>query len=488
MKVTPLWGKVGLVGLGRLANALVLLAIDIVFAHRLATAALGSYRQAWLSLGVLFPLFSFGFPTALFYFYPRLSGSVRRALVCQIVFFLFVLGGLAALGLWILAPSVGALFDNVLLAVYLRPFSLYVGAMIATAFVDALLLSAGHVRAQLAFALLHGMLLVLATVGPVLYGSDLRTVFRLLAAVGALQLMTVFLYGVYWGSRMIRFSRPVHRLHVHEYLDLRLLWDSLRYAVPLGLSAALGTLCRWLDKVIISSHFPPEVYPVFEYGAREIPFIPVLLGSVSMVLLAELNRIGGSSGGDRYAMLRLWHEATVRVATILIPLSVFLFFFAGQIVPFVFSEQLAGAVAPFRVYLLMLPLRVAAYGPMITALGRPKVVLWGIVGDLSGNLILSLLLVRWIGLLGPAISTVIMTYGHVGFLLWMIRKTVDVRWREVLPWERLGTVGGAALIALVLSAPALGWRYPPVSLVAAGIPFGVAVLWLNRWFGRVYSA
>lgn len=492
MKVKPLWGKVGLVGSGRLANSLALLAIDIVFAHRLAPAVFGTYRQSWLFLGVLLPVFSFGLPTALFYFYPRLSGPARRTLIFQTALLLFVLGGLAAVGLWMLAPALGTLFENPYLSVYLRPFSLYIGAMIATAFVDALLLSTGYVQAQLTVTLLHVMFLVLATILPVLCGSDLRMVFRMLAVVGMVRAVGLILYGSRWGSCAIRTYRPIHALHLREYMDLPLLREQLRYATPLGLSAALGALCRWLDKVIISSHFPPEAYAVFEVGAREIPFVPVLLGSVSTVLLSELNRIGGrgneATDGDRATMLQLWQEATVRVATVLIPLSVFLFAFAGQIVPFVFSARLAGAVAPFRIYLLMLPLRIAAYGPMIMALGRPRAVLWGIVGDLSGNLILSLLLVRWIGLLGPAISTVIMTYGHVGFLLWMIRKTAGVRRWEVLPWRRLGTVGGATLIALGLAAPLLGWHHPPFSLVVGGIPFGLVVLWLNRGFARSYSS
>jgi hypothetical protein len=81
-----------------------------------------------------------------------------------------------------------------------------------------------------------------------------------------------------------------------------------------------------------------------------------------------------------------------------------------------------------------------------------------------------------------------MTYGHVGFLLWVIQRTADVRFREVLPWGRLRTVAGATLIALFLSLAALGWSQPPVSLVVGGIPFGIVVLWLSKWFRRSYSA
>ncbi len=370
--------------------------------------------------------------------------------------------------------------------------------MIATSFTDALFLSAGRVRVLLVMALVNVTLLVSVTLLPVLGGSDLNRVFQMLEAVGVLWVIGLALYGCAYGLRAVRTSRALHTsewsgIHsLHGRMDFSLLRDQLRYAAPLGISAALGALSRWLDKIVISSYFPPDVYAAFEAGAREIPFIPVFLGSISTVLLSELNRIGGSEGeissDNRRAMLHLWNVATMRVATVMIPLSVFLFVFADQIIPFMFSAKLSGAVPPFRIYLLMLPLRIAAYGPMIMALGRPRLVLWGSIGDLSGSLILSLLFVHWIGILGPAISTVIMTYAQVGFLVWMIRNTVGVRWREMFPWRRLGKISAASLCALGLSIPILGWNQPPVSLVVGAIPFGMAVLWLNRRFGRSYSS
>ena len=164
-----------------------------------------------------------------------------------------------------------------------------------------------------------------------------------------------------------------------------------------------------------------------------------------------------------------------------IPLFCFLFTFANDIITLYVPGSYRDSQWVFRIFLLILPLRCAIYNPLLVGIGKAHWALWGGVGDLLINLILSvgfvyafkLYIPAW-ALLGPAIATVMSTYLQIAFLVLFIGRHLKWRVRDLLPWQRLLRIGvlSAAVSLITIEAVHL-IDLPEVSFAIGGSVFAV---------------
>jgi len=465
--VRGLWARVGAVGVGRMAYVGALLGAELVLVRLLSPEAFGSYKQLWeVFYRPLVPLCTLGVPAALFYFYPRTPERRRGRLISVAGVVLLASGVLVASGLCLFASPISARLRNPEIGNLLPSFAPYIGAVVAAAFLEPLLLSSGRVRTLLWISLCFAFLSAGVLIVPVYLGYGIGVALWGLGILGICRLAFAWTYGVgkAGGFEGDGTFGPL-----------------MKYALPLGLSAALGGLSIWVDKAVVSLFFPPDVAGMYMVGAREVPFVPIFLGSVSSVLSAELNRMHRE--GPK-AMVELWGRTALRVGRVVLPLFFFLFAFSGRLIPWAFGGRFEGAVLPFRLYLLMLPLRAAAYGPLVAALGRPDMVLLGVGGDLVGNAALSFILVPRVGPWGAALATSLMTYLHVAFLLWVICRLSGLPLSRLLPWSGMARTAGCGLLGLGVSLPFLNLNPPFLSIATGAGAFGIVYL-LALKFWRV---
>jgi O-antigen/teichoic acid export membrane protein len=131
----------------------------------------------------------------------------------------------------------------------------------------------------------------------------------------------------------------------------------------------------------------------------------------------------------------------------------------------------------FRIYLFLVPLRVATYGLMTQAIGRTGINLTGSLMFLASNAVLVLLLVGPLGLPGPAVATVSATAGLAGYYLVRLRRVLGLSIRVLFPWRALAAnlavsvtaALPAALLVLLgvrglVQLPIVGAIYPPCYL------------------------
>jgi O-antigen/teichoic acid export membrane protein len=184
------------------------------------------------------------------------------------------------------------------------------------------------------------------------------------------------------------------------------------------------------------------------------------------------------------AVAALWKGAVGRLALITVPLFFFLFAFAGIIIGLYLPQTFARSELVFRVFLLALPLRCAVYNPLLVGIGKAKWALWGALGDLGLNLILSVVFVQWLlprggedlAMLGPATATVLSTYLQVGFLLIVIGRHLRRSLWELLPWARLLRVSAVSAVAGIAAlAAASAVATPSLKLAVGALVFAAAL-------------
>jgi O-antigen/teichoic acid export membrane protein len=467
-------GKVFALSLGHALTTVVALASGMVMARILTQTELATYRQTMLAYDVALPLLSLGLASGMYYFLPtektRVRGVVVDGLVLMIgmglLYAIFIaLGGNHLLAKRFSNPAiVNTLVYLVPLPILMLPAKLLPSVMVVqnqvsklTAYnvLTSLLLASGVIAACLLWRTPESM--VLMRVG-ISMGVGLAGILLMLQAVPRDD----------WAPR----------------------WSSMKamvaYSIPMVGASAMGAISVQLDKLIVSSMCLPEQFAVYSNGAIQIPLVAILTGSITAVIQPELRKMVATE--DFQGALKLFRTASTKSAVVLLPTMMFLLVSAEPFILTLFSSKYSGSVLPFQMYLLILPVRIVNYGAFMMALGKSKLIMYRSMTGLVANLILSILLVRWMGYMGAIIGTIITLYSvNVVLNFSVISRAVGCRWWQVLPFGDLSQLFGAALLAglPVLALRFLPWTPAPVVALAANAVLYAVALVLVAWGFRI---
>jgi O-antigen/teichoic acid export membrane protein len=429
--------QAGGVSLGRGIAAITGLVTVMVLSRLLSPQDYGTYRQIWLLFFMLVPVLELGVPQSVSFFGASLERERRKTYLAQNGIALVVSGMALGLGLFALAKPIATLFGNPELAAPLRAFALFPALSLSFDIVEYACVTLG--RAGMA-----GMVTGSA--------ATIQAAITLAGFLSGATLTRICLWLSLWA--IVRWAIALAALLV-VYRDLTVHWnwrelrDQLTFALPMGAASMVGLLGRQIDKVIISSKFSPERYAVYANGSYDIPLIGVLTMSVTAVIVPAIVR--AHREGDLTEVQRLWHSAARRVATLFFPMTVFLFIAAEPFLVLLFSAEYAESAKPFRVLLMMLPMRIAFHSGFLRALGRTGPIFIAAAGSLAITFLLAITLVQFapFALLGPAAAAVIGALWATIYCVQVTTRTLGWRARDYFPWMKLTKIMAVALVAAV---------------------------------------
>ena len=94
----------------------------------------------------------------------------------------------------------------------------------------------------------------------------------------------------------------------------------------------------------------------------------LIAAAVSNVLVPRLTILWRD--GDRVGMVAVWREAMRKTSLVLLPMFAFMTVMSADLVRLLYGAGYSESVAVFRVYLFLLPLRIATWGLIPQAIGR----------------------------------------------------------------------------------------------------------------------
>ncbi len=451
--------KAGLIALSNALQKVDQLAMGILLVRILTQHDYGSYRQLWLVYSLSAPFFLLALQVSFYYFIPRLSSRERAVFVRQTYIILMGLGTLFAIVLTAFASPIARAFSNPSLITLLRIFGFYAALELPSTCFFALLVSLDRHRAAAFTNVTLHLGQLLSMIIPLVLGYDLKIALISLLIFAAGRLALVLMWS--------------HRLTYAPWKgwNFSMIRSQFGYAVPLGCSRIVGMLSRMMDRLVISLVFTPATFAIYAIGSIEIPVATLLTFSVATVLRAELATL--HQEGKTKQMLNLWHESIRKLSLAVMPICAFLLVTGDWFLRLLYTDQYAGAVPIFRVYLASLPLQMVSLGLIFTSTGLTKPLLRASFVSLGTNLVLNLLLVRMLGLIGPAIATVISLYAVVPYYLVNISRVLEAPLSKLLPWRTMAKSVAVSLVAAGATAPV---RLLPMglfpSLAMAGILYG----------------
>jgi O-antigen/teichoic acid export membrane protein len=444
--------KVFILSSGQTLTALVGIISTSILTHLLTKDDFGSYRQAMLAYSFAVPFVILGLDRTLYAFLPSETNRPRSVLIENLIL-LTVAGGLLSLFIILGGDRLLAVrFNNPALASLLSLMFLYPLFMLPASAISACLMSRNKTEQLTVFNILSRLCLFLLVIIPCYFLPKSST--AILGHVAAAVLTTVTAVYLMFRACLGEIWKPT----------LNGMKEQINFAIPLGLSAIIGTTGVMLDQMLVSLRCSPKIFAVYTVGAMEIPLIGIVTGSITSVIIVEY--VGFYQAGNLQAIIDLIHKAMIKSAILILPAMTFLFCIAPEFIRLLFGKSYEWGAVPFRIYLLQLPIRTITFGAVLQSTKKSKYILISSMLYITANAIFGWSLISIFGAAGAALGALLAEYlVLVPFLMIILTKVLKTKMINLFPWRDLGKLlvisGLPAIIIitlkLVLSLSDLSW-------------------------------
>jgi O-antigen/teichoic acid export membrane protein len=434
--VNSLQGKIGVMGhisayqFFQITRLTAVIAISIILVKSgFDTAGVSRYER-FIFLANLFSFFwVMGIKNATLAYFPKLNTTASRHFFALVFILLQLAGILFGLVLFIASSSqlTGAgnftgIPDRLLLAGYLVFYA-------PTVLIEVILILRQRARLLARYGLvIHGLQLLLIG-GAAIAGHDIRFLFALLLLWTVLK----WIYTLWIVTSNSRFT-----------LRLAGLKDYAWFSLPLIVHMLLGNGMEFVDGLLVNRFFDPGLFAVFRYGARELPFVLILIGALSSTAIP----MAVKSQEITAATLK---KHTRRLMHLFYPLTIGLLLVSPFLFRFFYSEAYLQSAGLFNIYLLILISRILLPEVFMYGKHQNRALMYVSFGELLLNLSLSLVLLQRFGLEGIAFATVIAFLVSKLFLAGFIWLRYRIKLKEYIDLPIYALYSALLIIAYAYS-------------------------------------
>lgn len=399
----------------------------------------GTYSQVQVVISTVTTLTILGMMDGVNYFYCREPDTQKREGYISTIFTLqCILSAAAGCIVLLLSEAICVGFHNpdvkgLLIFAAVLPMMQNLLSMI-----QVLLISVGKAR-MLAFRNLTVSLVRLAAV--ILVVTLVKNVAVILLTTFLLDAVQIGLFGFILGKNgcRIRLARA----------DFRLIKEILRFCAPMAVFTAISALNRDIDKYLIALMTDTETVAIYSNASKVLPF-DIIMTSFCTVLLPEITR--NVSAGEKekaVSLYRLFLEIACISTGILCCGALAA---APQLMELLYSEKYLSGLGVFCIYILVDLLRFTNITMVLSAAGKTRKLMFLGIGALAANGVMNVILFRWMGILGPAVATLLTTLGSGLWILNAGARELNTTIGSFFDWKRLLIFGGeSALLTMGLT-------------------------------------
>lgn len=396
---------------------------SMVFSRTLEVRDYGTYMQTFLAYQAAMPFLTLGIPSALYYLLPRSENKVGFVIDC--VFILSISALLFSFFLYFGGNKLlASRFNNNDLLMTLKWLTFYPLYTVPILILSSVLIFKNEVKINAVYNTLTGLLTTLLLIFVALFSKSFEIPI-LIRVILPLVFLPIALYLIF-KNLSGKFRGP----------NLKSIKSILHISLPLGIATILGTTAVQLSNIIVSLYSSPEDFAIFSNGTKEVPFIGIITGSISVIIMADMAKY--IKEGEHLTAVKLFNKAAHISAIFLFPIFCFLFVFAESFINILYSAKYMESVFPFRIYLIIVPIRIAFYGSAFVALGLTKEVLYRSIIDFILTLILTVLFIELIGPFGAALGLICTLYfWSTPYNLFKLSKEFGCKMKDILPFDKL---------------------------------------------------
>ena len=349
------------VAIGNLFSFLVGIVSPMILSRFFDKSDYGTYKQVMYVYNTLLSVFTLGLPNAYAYFLPKYTKDFSRDIISKVTKIFFVLGAIFSLFLLFCAGQIADVMNNPDLKTALIVFSPTPFLLLPTMGLDAIYASFRMTKYLAYYTITTRILTIVCIIFPVVLFSG--GYIHAIIGFDVASLITFFL-------ALYLKSWPIKNIGSQKS-DLSYI-KIFRFALPLLYASLWGMIIASSNQFFISRYYGTEEFAEFSNGFMELPFVGMILGSISVVLLPVFSGMNNGNGMEDEAVI-MWNTSLVKAAKLIFPMLIFSAFFAEPIMTCMYGDQYSHSAIYFMIKNISGLFLIIPFYPIILAIGKTKV-------------------------------------------------------------------------------------------------------------------
>ena len=264
-------------------------------------------------------------------------------------------------------------------------------------------------------------------------------------------------------------------------VDWKLIGKILGYCLPLSFYILTSSLCRDIDKYVISFFADTETLSVYTNAAKVLPF-DMLASSLTVVMVPIVVKYITNNEYEKTKDIFRTYLSISYKTTWLVTFGVIIC--AKELMLFLYDEKYLAGLGVFIIYIVVDMIRFANLSIILRAKNKTLQLALYSVGMLISNFVLNIILFKLCGIIGPAIATLVVTLGTNILMMVHAGKIIKAKISQLLDFkDMLITIcsmifggGIAMLIKLLCNAGSLHYL---LTLIFSYGGYAIIVLLFN---------
>ena len=387
----------------------------------------GTYSQANLIMTTGTSVILFGLVDALNYYFNNKDKKISEDLKSRIVntvFFIEIVLGLIFVSVVIFSKNlIAAYFSNDTVKNMLYVVAILPVFSNIIYFMQVLCVAVGRAKKMSLYNLILTVVRILAVYLSVYV---LNNIIWIYVSILCMDIVNIILYNLDLKKSGVIIN-PIK-------ISIKHIKPILKYGLPMGVYAITSTFTRDLDKLVVGRLGGTEELAIYANCSKVLP-LDFFETSFAVVLIPYIYR--RVSEGRREESLDLFSSYlkvgyytvwTLGMSVLVAPKS---------IISFLYADVYVSGTAVFVLYIIDSMLRFASIHLILTAAGKSKNVMIYSIVSLILNLILNVLFYYMWGMIGPAISTLIVAVIYMTLILGDTIKTIQAKVTDVFDFKDL---------------------------------------------------
>lgn len=348
------------VAIGSFFSFIVGIVSPMILSRYFNKADYGTYKQVMFVYHTLLTVFTLGLPKAYAYFLPKYSVEYSRDIISKITKIFFILGAIFSLLLLFCSGMIASIMNNSDLKLALIVFSPTPFLLLPTMGLDAIYSSFRKTKYLAYYTIATKILIIVCIVLPVILfsGNYIHAIIGF--DVASLVTFFVALYLKSWPIKGVN--------HLVSSLNYR---DIFNFSLPLLYASLWGIIISSANQFFISHYFGNETFAEFSNGFMELPFVLMILSSISAVLLPVFSEKDRGNGMSQSTII-VWNSALLKSAKLIFPMLIFSIIFSKLIITCMYGDLYIESSIYFTIKNLSGLFYIIPFYPIILAIGKTK--------------------------------------------------------------------------------------------------------------------
>ncbi|MCS6820070.1 MAG: oligosaccharide flippase family protein [Chitinophagales bacterium] len=281
-----------------------------------------------------------------------------------------------------------------------------------------------------------------------IYYSALCFTLQLLVVVMPFALSGLIHYCIYGlvAFSFIKFSVVV--LLIKKFCTVKFSFSIFKevasLSIPISAAIFVSGSADYIDGFFVKKFFSEEWFALYRYGSRELPISLILANALSASMVVKITE-------DFQSGLYELKKRAETLAQLLFPLTIILMLCSSILMKMLYSAEYELAANIFRITLLLIIPRLVFPQTVATALRMGKFIFYSALVELALNILLSLILLKIMGVEGIILGTVIAYCADKIFLSVAVKIKTGVTLASYTPLKTIMIYSLLLLIIFIFS-------------------------------------